>query len=256
MSVGSRIVFALVAMSLSACTYGEKSFAKFSAKHPSAELLPVAFVKQKEAADCGAAALTSVGQYWGVDVAPGSIYKETAPLNPTFGYSIGELHQVSDRLGLSSARLLEEPDYVFGLVGEGIPVIAPISKPYQRRDIFDWMLSSMLSRLIVSAFVDDPTFNHYVVVVGSNERLVYLLDPQDGYRALDREEFIDQWASLTLKFVPDAGENVAALAPYRALADITPIEVPMASSFVSEIAGFDFDETGLAAGGAGITRAP
>lgn len=256
MRIGSRIAVVAAALSLAACAYGEKSFDKFAAKHPNAELLPVEFVKQKEAADCGAAALTSVSRFWGVDVERGSILREWAPVNRTFGYSIAELHGVSDRLGLSSSRLLERPDYVFGLVEDGVPVIAPIAKPYQRQDVFDFMLSSMLARLVVSAFVvDKPTVNHYVVVLGSDDQLVYLLDPQDGYRVATRNEFLEQWSDLTLKFVPDAGESVAALAPYRAPPEITVFDETAASGLTDDIAASDA-ATGLTADGAGVTRAP
>lgn len=256
MSVVSRIGAVVAALSLAACTYGEKSFDKFAAKHPSAELLPVEFVKQKEAADCGAAALTSVSRFWGLDVAAGSIFQAWAPANRTFGYSIAELRDVSDKLGLSSSRLLERPDYVFELVDGGVPVIAPVAKAYQRQDIFDWMLSSMLARLVVSAFVSEPpTVNHYVVVLGSDDQSVYLLDPQDGYRAMARAAFVDHWSDLTLEFVPDAGDSVAAFVAYRAQPDITVFDTPAAlgatPGVASEIVGFD-----LAAGSARVERAP
>lgn len=257
MSMGSRFAVAAVALSLGACAYGEKSFETFASKHPGAVLLPVEFVKQKEAADCGAAALTSVVRFWGADVATGSISREWAPANRTFGYSIAELHGVSDRLGLASSRLLERPEFMFDVVEGGVPVIAPIAKPYQRQDVFDWMLSSMLARVVVSAFVDTPTVNHYVVVLGSDDRLVYVLDPQDGYRVVKRAAFLEQWSDLTLKFVPDAGESVAALAPYRAAPDIVVFDDPiaMAPNFVNELAARDA-AIGLAAEGAGVTRAP
>jgi len=206
----------LCALSLCACAHGEKSFSKFTAAHKGAEILPVEFVAQEKAADCGAAALTSIGRFWGMDVANGAIVAEQAPANPAFGYSVGELYDASNRLGLASSRLLEGPDYVLGLVDEGMPVIAPIAKPYERRDIFDFMLSSMLSRLIVSAFVDqEPTVNHYVVVLGADEGQVYFLDPQDGYRAMARNEFLQHWSDLTIAFVPDAGESVAAFVAWR-----------------------------------------
>lgn len=259
MSAGLRFGVAAFALSLGACAYGEKSFDKFSAKHPGADLLPVEFVKQKEAADCGAAALTSVGRFWGTDVAPGSILKEWSPANRAFGYSIAELHGVSDRLGLASSRLLEQPDYIFDLVEDGVPVIAPISKPYQRQDVFDFMVSSMLARVVVSAFIESPTVNHYVVVLGSDDQLVYVLDPQDGYRVVPRGEFVEQWSDLTLKFLPDAGESVAAFAPYRAAAEISAFDEPAASAAApgatEDIAAHDA-AMGLTAEGAGITRAP
>ncbi len=255
MSVGSRIAVVLAGLSLAACAYGEKSFDKFAAQHPKAELLPVEFVKQKEAADCGAAALTSVSRFWGLDVAAGSIFHTWAPANHTFGYSIAELHDVSDKLGLSSSRLLERPDYVLDVVDGGVPVIAPIAKPYQRQDIFDWMLSSMLARLVVSAFVSEqPTVNHYVIVLGSDDQFVYLLDPQDGYRAMTRPEFVDHWSDLTLKFVPDAGESVAAFVAYRAAPEVTVFDVPVAFDTTDDFAAIEF--AGLTAQGATLTRAP
>lgn len=255
MSVVPRIAAAAAALSLAACAYGEKSFSKFAAKHPGAELLPVEFVKQKEAADCGAAALTSVSRFWGAEVERGSILKEWAPVNRTFGYSIAELHGVSGRLGLSSSRLLENPDYLFDLVEDGVPVIAPIAKPYQRQDVFDWMLSSMLARVVLSAFVKDPSVNHYVVVLGSDERQVYLLDPQDGYRVLPRGEFLAQWSTLTLEFLPDAGASVAALAPYRAPRAASLFDAAEAAGAMEELAARDVAYD-LAAEGAGVTRAP
>jgi hypothetical protein len=241
-----RFAVLCAALTLGACTHGEVSLTKFSAKYPGAEILPVAFVEQQAAADCGAAALTSVGQYWGAEIAPGSIFAQQKPKNPAFGYSIGELHGVSERLGLTSARLLDTPDYMLTLVDEGVPVIAPIEKPYERRDIFDFMLASMLSRLIVDAFVGEPaSVNHYVVVLGADEQLVYVLDPQDGYRALARAEFLAQWRELTLEFVPDAGEDVAGFAMYRE-APATP-SFDTASSFAPELAGY--------AGGGGVWSA-
>jgi ABC-type bacteriocin/lantibiotic exporter with double-glycine peptidase domain len=209
-------VVAICGLMLSACAHGEKSFEKFAAAHEGAEILPVAFVAQEKAADCGAAALTSVGRFWGVDVPTGAILTDQGPINPAFGYSVGELYDASAKLGLTSSRLLEQPDYLLGLVDDGMPVIAPIAKPYERRDIFDFMVVSMLSRLIVSAFVDEePTVNHYVVVLGADEDHVYFLDPQDGYRAMARNEFLEHWNDLTLKFVPDAGESVAGFVTWR-----------------------------------------
>jgi hypothetical protein len=254
MRVQSRVAAVVASLVLAACAYGEKSLAKFTAAHPQAEILPVEFVKQKEAADCGAAAMTSVGRFWGVEVASGSILKTWAPVNRAFGYSIGELYDVSTKLGLASSRLLEPPETVFAMVDDGVPVIAAVAKPYQREDIFDWMLASMVARLVVSAFESEPpTVNHYVVILGSDDRLVYLLDPQDGYRAMTRTTFVDHWSDLTLEFLPDAGTNVAALAPYRAPAG------PSAGAFGGPIvtfAGFETLEFDLAAQGARPVRAP
>jgi hypothetical protein len=240
------VAASLVAFTVGACAHGEASLAKFSARYQGAEILPVEFVKQREAADCGAAALTSVANFWGAEVPVGSIFKQWAPANPAFGYSIGELHAASDKLGLASARLLEQPDYVMGLVDAGVPVIAPIEKPYERRDIFDFMLASMLSRLIVNAFVGaEPTVNHYVVLLGADEQLVYLLDPQDGYRVMARAEFLEHWNDLTLEFVPDAGASVAAFVAYR--------EPPAASSFDAAAVPFAVELAGHDAGAFAMT---
>lgn len=238
------VAVAALAALVGACSHGEASFEKFAARHPGAEILPVEFVKQQQAADCGAAALTSVVRYWGADVAPGSIFAERAPANPAFGYSIGELRTASDKLGLASSRLLEQSDYIMALVDDGLPVIAPIEKPYERRDIFDFMLASMLSRWVVDAFVGGaPTVNHYVVLLGADDQLVYLLDPQDGYRTIERAAFLEQWGAITREFVPDAGANVAALVAYR--------EAPSASTFDAAATPFSAELAGTNMTGAG-----
>jgi len=238
----------VLALTLGACAHGETSLAKFTARHGGADILPVEFVKQREPADCGAAALSSVGRFYGATVHEGAIFTHWAPANVAFGYSIAELNEASGKLGLSSSRLLEAPDYVLKLVDEGLPVIAPIAKPYERRDVFDFMLASMLSRLIVSAFLaEPPTVNHYVVVLGADAQFVYLLDPQDGYRAMARSEFLGSWSDLTLEFVPDAGANVAAFVPYREQpAAVAPAQGPAA--FSDELMGYDVAAVELAAG--------
>lgn len=239
------------AISLGGCAYGEASFEKFSTKYQGAEILPVAFVKQQEPADCGAAALTSVGRFWGADIAEGSILAQSAPANPDAGYSIGELDLATERLGLASSRLLENPDYMMTLVDAGVPVIAPIAKPYERRDIFDFMLASMLSNLIVTAFLGEPpSVNHYVVVLGADDERIYVLDPQDGYRAIARADFLDRWSDLTLKFVPDAGTNVAAFAVYRE-APAASMDSAQSVAFAADLAGYD----GRAFGGAWTAHA-
>jgi len=251
------LIAGLCAFGLGACTHGEASLARFTASHADATFLPVEFVKQTQAADCGAAALTSVGRFWGTDTAKGAIFTQWAPANREGGYSIGELRVASEKMGLASSRLLETPDYVLALVDGGMPVIAPVAKPYERRDIFDFMLASMLSRLIVSAFVpEEPTVNHYVVVLGADENMVYLLDPQDGYRALPRAAFLEQWRDLTLEFVPDAEKNVAAFVAWRddaKLLSTAGLDVSEPTPFVADIAG----DTTIALAATGATlRAP
>lgn len=209
----------MCAVALGACAQGEASFGKFAARHAEADLLEVTFVKQRDAADCGPAALTSVGLFWGA--AGSGVWRAPASLDA--GYAIGELREASARLGLASAGLLEAPDYVLGLVEDGMPVIAPLAKPYERRDIFDFMLASMVSRWIVQAFAGEQTVNHYVVVLGLDERFVYALDPQDGYRAIERDAFLAQWRGVTDEFVPEAQGAVAAFVAYRAQrAEVAP----------------------------------
>jgi hypothetical protein len=88
-------------------------------------------------------------------------------------------------------------------------------------------------------------------VLGSDERLVYVLDPQDGYRVVPRGEFLEQWAELTHEFLPEAGGSVAAFAPYRVSTEITLSDVPGVSALGAADAAGE-----LAAEGAGVTRAP
>ena len=227
-----RYFAVITALALGGCAYGEASLRDFSTRHPGADILPVEFVKQRAAADSGPAALTSVARYWGTDTEARAIAEQAAPANPALGYSIGELHAASERLGLASARLLEQPDYMMGLLNECIPVIAPVAKPYERRDIFDFMLSSMLSQWIVNSLVgeEEPTINHYVVVLGADDQLVYVLDPQDGYQAIKRAEFLAHWRQLTSEFVPDAGANVAGFVTYQVMPEQKPIVVGIGGS--------------------------
>lgn len=220
-------ILLVCAAALGACAQGEASFGKFAARHAEAELLPVTFVKQREATDCGPAALSSVSLFWGA-AEPG-----IAPADHSGGYSIGELREASARMGLASAGLLETPDYVLGLVEDGMPVVAPLAKPYERRDIFDFMLASMVSRWIAQTFAGEATVNHYVVVLGADEKFVYALDPQDGYRALERDAFLAQWRRVTDAFVPGAEGAVAAFVAYPAQ------QAEAAPSFDVALAGAD-----------------
>jgi ABC-type bacteriocin/lantibiotic exporter with double-glycine peptidase domain len=137
----------------------------------------VPYVPQSSAEDCGAAALSSVGQYWDFDMTPAAILRKY-PLQPDApGYSMGELKRIAQKEGLTAFVIPGQFSLIEEQIRSGRPLIVPL-------------------QLDTIPAVVQP-FDHYVIIVGMSKArsTVILMDPQKGLISLKRLDFMKAWSA-------------------------------------------------------------
>jgi ATP-binding cassette subfamily B protein len=143
----------------------------------------VPFVRQRSDADCGAAALAMVLNYWRV---PATLDEIQAVAPPTGGgISAGALRDLARRKGLAAFVVSGTFGDLIDQIARGRPVLVGLGKP---------MMGGRLAA-------------HYEVVVGIHraKRLVLSLDPTRGLRENSAEGFAREWVptkQVTLVIFP------------------------------------------------------
>lgn len=210
---------------------GSNSFEVFDRSLDSngALVLPVVHDRQTSGPSCGAHALASVVNYWrGAGTLTGdAIYRQTPPRSPS-GYSMAELMTIAQANGLlvSAVRLTDEQ--ITQELEHGRPVLVPVRLPsiyVQQRQlpggdipIVGLVRNSLIYRAgRVSELTDLALVDHYLLVVGYQDRKFVVVEPVMGYRTISfdkldryREHFQD--AALVFSG-PPRSENSAAEAP-------------------------------------------
>ena len=139
--------------------------------------LDVPFVGQSSQKDCGAAALSAVGQYWDFDMTPRAILRKY-PLKPdASGYSMGELKRIAQKEGLAAFVVSGQFSLIEEQILSGRPLIVPL-------------------KIDTIPMIIKPV-DHYVIVVGMSKArsTVILMDPQKGIITLKRMDFLKAWSA-------------------------------------------------------------
>jgi ABC-type bacteriocin/lantibiotic exporter with double-glycine peptidase domain len=134
----------------------------------------VPLVTQRERADCGAAALAMVLQYWGLAVTRDQITAAHPPAgDDRRGLRAGELRDFSRARGLQAFVVEGGLDDISSELQRARPVIVGLGKPY-----------------------GSERYAHYEVVVGLHRarRRILTLDPARGWRENSLEGFAAEWA--------------------------------------------------------------
>lgn len=159
-------------------------------------VLPVVHDRQTEGPACGAHALASVVNYWrGPGALDGSaLFRRSPPASPS-GYSIAELLALARANGLlASAVELPAPALVHELES-GRPVLVPVQLPsiyVQQRTlpgaetpVIDLVRNALINRTArVSELTHLTMVNHYLLVVGYQNRTFVVVEPVMGYRTI------------------------------------------------------------------------
>lgn len=137
----------------------------------------VPFVPQSSGKDCGAAALSSVGQFWDFDMTPRAILKKYPLKSDAYGYSMGELKRIAQREGLAAFVLPGNFTLIEEQIRSGRPLIVPI-------------------QIDTIPMVMQP-FDHYVIIVGMSKArsTIIVMDPQKGLITLKRIDFMKAWSA-------------------------------------------------------------
>jgi predicted double-glycine peptidase len=170
----------------------------FKEKYKGFRYCSVDAVKQSEQLSCGAAALTSVLNYWKEDEQPAFDEKELIRDNPARsdeGYPLLQLREMALDRGFAAfaVTLNEDPwKQLFEHVDAGRPVIAAIDCPRGRYFGKKVPLVETLDRRAVMS-TGNEWKSHYVVVMGRNYSDVLFMDPEYGIVRTRRGDFLSFW---------------------------------------------------------------
>ncbi len=180
-------------------------------------------VKQSSQTSCGAAALTSVLNYWKDSGQPDfeekALVAQTPPRSPE-GYPILQLRKMALENGVAAfAVTLDENPWkqLVEHVDKGRPVITAVRLPRGRYFGKTLPLVETLDRRTLMT-TGSEWKSHYVVVIGRNYKNVILMDPDFGIVHTSRDAFLDFWrqesyAALICSALPSAATVPAVSSP-------------------------------------------
>lgn len=170
-------------------------------------------VKQSSQTSCGAAALTSVLNYWKNDDQPEVNEKNLVaqyPPRSSEGYPILQLREIALENGVAAFAVTFDDDPWKRLVehvDKGRPVITAVRLPRGRYFGKTLPLVETLDRRTLWA-TGKEWKSHYVVVIGRNYKDVIFMNPEYGIVHTNRDAFMNFWrhekyAALVCSALPE-----------------------------------------------------
>lgn len=195
-------VVLISALALTGCvTTPKKTEGKnFQARYRGFNYCSVDAVKQSRQLSCGAAALTSVMNYWIEDDPARAPYEEKQlieryPSKSPEGYPILQLREIAITEGFAAFALTMERDPWSQLgdqIDNGRPVICAVTLPRGKYFGGSLPLVETLDRRTVMT-TGNEWKSHYVVAMGRTNDEVLLMDPKYGIVRIGREQFLHFW---------------------------------------------------------------
>lgn len=150
-------------------------------------------VKQAQKNSCGSACLTSVLNYWGIEMTEQEIL-EVFPKSNKGGYSLVELKQIAKAMGLEAYAISMQDNPVEQLKGQllkGRPVICAVDFPYMLYFAYDVPIYGPVYRGLVWTLGSRK--DHYVVVFGLDSTTFLIIDPVRGFVPISQKDFEACW---------------------------------------------------------------
>ena len=150
-------------------------------------------VRQMEANSCGTACLTSILNYWKVDVTEQDILTEF-PKSKKEGYLITELRDIAATKGLGAYVFSMTENSMFQLKKEilkGRPVLCAMRFPEMLYFAYDVPIYGYVYRRL--AWTIGPKKDHYVVVFGFDRDNFLVMDPVRGFVSISEKDFEVSW---------------------------------------------------------------
>jgi len=190
------VITALAVMMLSGCNSVDAS--KFQKKYAGFRYSKVEEVRQSKQLSCGAAALTSVLNYWKAEDQPP--FEEKAilaeyPYQSYDGYPLLQLRFIAQEKGFAAFAVALDADPWSQLrehVDAGRPVIVAVELPRGRYFGKSIPLVETLDRRAVMTSGNEWK-SHYLVVMGRDYKEVLVMDPKYGIVRINRDEFLHFW---------------------------------------------------------------
>ena len=171
----------------------------FESRYEGFQYCGIDAVRQSRQASCGAAALTSVLNYWkeeeGVRYTEPELIKKY-PAKSSEGYPILQLREMAMYEGIAAFALTMDTnswEQLSDHVKNGRPVICAVRLPRGKYFGKSLPLVETLDRRSVMS-TGNEWLSHYVVVMGRTNDEVLLMDPKHGIVRLDRDQFLHFWS--------------------------------------------------------------
>ncbi len=168
-----------------------------SFRSPSALVLPVVHDRQTSPLACGASALSSVINYWDGPgtVSASQIWAQSPPGDPSRGYTLAEIMAHAREHGLLASGVRLDDAAIIRELENGRPVLVPVRMPsiyVQSRSVpgsntpVVGLASGFLEQRIgyVSEFTGMAMIDHYLLVVGHDQRDFVVVEPVMGFRVI------------------------------------------------------------------------
>ena len=190
----------LSALLLSSCITTAKSTSNdnFDKRYKGFEYCKIDAVKQSRQLSCGAAALTSVLNYWKEDSAPLYTEKDLITAHRSRGvdgYPLLQLREIALQQRFAAFAVTMSNDPLKKLtehVSAGRPVIVACELPRGKYFGKSLPLIETLDRRAMWAS-DKEWKRHYLVVIGHSYNEILVMDPQYGIVRLPRDQFLHFW---------------------------------------------------------------
>lgn len=171
----------------------------FQSRYQGFQYCAIEAVRQSRQASCGAAALTSLLNYWKEE--EGASYTEPElvakyPAESSEGYPILQLRQMAMHEGIAAFALTMDSNPWSQLseqIKNGRPVLCAVRLPRGRYYGKSLPLVETLDRRSLMS-TGNEWLSHYVVVMGRTHDEVLLMDPRHGIVRLDRDSFLQFWS--------------------------------------------------------------
>jgi ABC-type bacteriocin/lantibiotic exporter with double-glycine peptidase domain len=166
---------------------------RFQQKYEKYDYCGINATKQMKANSCGPACLTSVLNYWKIDITEQDIMTEF-PKSKEEGYSIIELKHIATIKGLAAYVFSMQENSIPQLKKEilkGRPAICATLFPDMLYFAYDVPIYGHVYRKLLWTF--GPRKSHYVVVFGFNRNKFLIMDPIRGFVSISQKDFESCW---------------------------------------------------------------
>ena len=174
---------------------GDRSF---QSRYQGFKYCSIEAVRQSRQLSCGAAALTSVMNYWRADGQPAFEERDLIkryPAKSDEGYPILQLREIALQEGIAAFALTMDRDpwaQLGEMIDNGRPVICAVNLPRGKYFGRSLPLVETLDRRTVMT-TGNEWKSHYVVAMGRTHQEVLLMDPKYGIVRIGREQFLHFW---------------------------------------------------------------
>jgi ABC-type bacteriocin/lantibiotic exporter with double-glycine peptidase domain len=156
-------------------------------------LLSVEPEKQLNDEACGAAVLASTLHYWHTSIDQAELLRERPPGAPEHGYSLAELKEMAKANHFAAFAYRSDLKDIKHHLDAGRPVIVALlvdSTYINDSGVLGMGLGRWVQQML------SPSYHHYVVVMGYDERQLVLMDPVLGIKSIQQTDFLRHWQKL------------------------------------------------------------